>query len=58
MTMNSRLRAEILWTQEHKHPHSCGDQEDGPLCAQNLDGTCDRKTCAYFGLKAASDEDK
>jgi hypothetical protein len=46
-------RAEIKWTRENKRPHGCGDQaerSDG-LCHQNLDGTCDLPTCAYFGLK-------
>jgi len=53
MTENER-RQEIRWTQENHAPHGCGDMGDGFQCAQNLDGTCNRKTCAYYGLTASS----
>ena len=46
-------RETIAWTAKHKAPHSCGDREDGALCPQNLDGTCPRRSCDYFGLVAA-----
>jgi hypothetical protein len=52
MTDDQR-RAEILWTRTHKAPHGCGDTGEGPLCAQELDGTCKRPTCNYHGLDVA-----
>lgn len=49
------LRKEIRWTQINNHPHGCGDMSDGPLCEQNLDGTCPRASCRYFGLTASEE---
>jgi len=53
MSENDWRRGEIRWTQENHHPHGCGDRSDSSLCAQNLDGTCTRETCAYYGLAAS-----
>lgn len=52
MTDDER-RAEIAWTQQHHFPHGCGDNGEGAGCDQELDGTCDRATCAYRGLTGA-----
>jgi hypothetical protein len=47
-------REAIRWTQENKHPHGCGDRGGAEiLCHQNLDGTCNLKTCDYYGLTAS-----
>lgn len=50
---DEQRKEEIRFTQETKTPHGCGDQTQGPSCSQELDGTCKRRSCAYFGLTAA-----
>lgn len=49
-----RLRDEIRLTQESNSPHGCGDKTEGAVCYQQLDGTCVRLTCAYYGLTASA----
>jgi hypothetical protein len=43
--------AEIAWTRENHAPHGCGDRIDAEFCEQELDGTCHRASCDYYGLK-------
>jgi hypothetical protein len=52
VTKEERI-AEIKWTQEHQHPHGCGDRGYGALCHQELDGTCKLESCDYYGLTAS-----